>query len=80
MENGELKYDISLGGELYGNTDTRRRRSADSKKLNNNKWHSFSIRTKDDVLEIVLDGVVVFEKKLSPKEKASLNKGTVEVV
>ena len=80
MENGELKYDINLGGELFGNADdTRRRRNADNKKLNDNKWHSFSIGIVNDMLEIRLDGVVVFKKKLSAKAKAS-RKGTVKSI
>ena len=79
MENGELKYDINLGGELFGNADdTRRRRNADNKKLNDNKWHSILIRIVNDMLEIRLDGVVVFKKKLSAKAKAPLIKGIVK--
>ena len=79
MENGELKYDINLGGELFGNADdTRRRRNADNKKLNDNKWHSILIRIVNDMLEIRLDGVVVFKKQLSAKAKAPLIKGIVK--
>ena len=80
MENGELKYDINLGGELFGNADdTRRRRNADNKKLNDNKWHSISIRIVNDMLEIRLDDVVVFKKKLSAKAKA-VSKGIVKSI
>ena len=79
MEDGELKYDINLGGESFDNTeDTRRRRSADGEKLNNNKWHSFSVRIKNGVLEIVLNGNVILKKKLSAKAIASASKGIVK--
>ena len=75
IENGEFKYDINLGGDTFSNVEPRRRRSVKDNKLNDNKWHSYSIRINNGVLEISVDGAVVLKKKLSPKAIASLNKG-----
>jgi hypothetical protein len=77
MEDGELKFDFNLGGDSFGNVEPRRRRDAVDNKLNDNKWHSYSIRLNNGMLEVVVDGVVAFKKKLSPKAIEALKKGTL---
>ena len=74
IEDGELKFDFNLGGDSFGNVERRRRRSAMTTKLNDNKWHSYSLRLNNGILEIVVDDEVVFKKVLSPKATASLKK------
>ena len=75
IEDGELKFDFNLGGDSFGNVEPRRRRSAMQTKLNDNQWHSYSLRLNNDVLEVVVDDEVVFKKELSAKAIASLKKG-----
>ncbi|XP_028412186.1 laminin subunit alpha-like, partial [Dendronephthya gigantea] len=74
-ENGNIKIDGNLGGLLFGNLDeTRRRRSVDGSKLNDNKWHTVSLRIKERRLDVLVDNKVVFSKNLTAKALASLSK------
>lgn len=77
MKDGALQFDIDLGGQNFSSGITRRRRRSPGEgKLNDNQWHSFSVHVRDGKLEVVLDGKVVFKKKLSPKTLEALNKGS----
>ena len=77
MVNGELKVDGNLGGETFGNVGDRTRRSVENTKLNDNRWHSYSLRIKDGNLEVLVNNKVIFSKKLSSKALTSLKKGII---
>jgi hypothetical protein len=76
MVNGKMQIDVNVGGDTFDNVEpARRRRSVENEQLNDNEWHSYSVRIKNGYLELLVDGQVAFKKQLSPQAIAALNTG-----